>query len=416
MPCRKPRSRTALLCTALLLSTPFLAATDAHAASGPHRGRSECVTSPSSSDSRARAVRDAVTRVRTQLKLRAVQVRVTQNGRDVWTGALGPSMTGVPARPDMRFRAGSIGIAFMNVVLLQLADEHRISLDDPISRWLPEVPHADQITLRMLGDSTSGIKDYVKESSFVTELLAHPFKHWTPQELLAIADPAVQLYPPGKNFSYSHANYVLLGAALERITHTRLDQLLEQRISRPYGLRATSNGYTPDIPAPVLHAFTSARGPYEESTFWNPSWTTAPGAVITMDICDLAGSAAAIGSGKTLSRQGHQTLLNGGTVGLGTPQPYTQGGDCPVTICIPQTQAAHYGMGVIVVNGWIFQNPSFTGYAALMAYLPSEHLAIAVSTTESPETSPDILNPGKDVAQAISQALVPSHPLTFGPF
>jgi CubicO group peptidase (beta-lactamase class C family) len=226
----------------------------------------------------------------------------------------------------------------------------------------------------------------------------------------------VLLYPPGKNFSYSHANYVLLGAALERITHTRLDHLLEQRIYHPYGLHATSNSYTPDIPTPVLHAFTSGRGVYEDSSFWNPSWTTAPGAVITMDICDLARSGAAVGSGKTLTRRGYQTLLSPGTVGLGTPQPYTPGGDCPVDICIPQTKAAHYGLGSIVVNGWVFQNPSFTGYAAVMAYLPTEHLSIAVSVTDSPTTSPDNINPGKNVAEAISQLLVPNNPLTFGPF
>ncbi len=359
---------------------------------------------------------DAVEKLRRDLKLRAVVARVTQDGHDVWTGAVGPSMTGVPARPDMRFRAGSVGIAFMNVMLMQLVDEGRVSLDDPISRWLPEVPHAGEITLRMLGEATSGIQDYVKNAGFRADLLAHPFKQWTPQELVSIADPKDLLYPPGKNFSYSHANYVLLGAALARITHTSLDQLLKQRIYRAFGLRATSNSYTPDIPTPVLHAFTTGRGVYEDSTFWNPSWTTAPGAVITMDLCDLARAGAGVGSGRTLTPHGYQTLLDPGTVGLGTPRPYTPGGECPVDICIPQTKAAHFGLGSIVVNGWVFQNPSFTGYAAVMAYLPSERLTIAVTTTSSPTTSPDVVNPSENVAAAISQTLVPKNPLTFAPF
>lgn len=412
-----PRKGTALLCATLLLSaTPLLAGTAAHADSAAPRGPGACVASPTPKGGPARAVLAAVEKVRGDLKLRAVIARVTKDGRDVWTGAVGPSMTDVPARPDMRFRAGSVGIAFMNVVLLQLVDEKRVSLDDPISRWLPTVPHAREITLGMLGNATSGIQDYVKNDTFRAELLAQPFKHWTPQELISIANPQVLLYPPGKNFSYSHANYVLLGAALEKITHTRLDHLLEQRIYRPFGLHATSNSYTPDVPSPVLHAFTSARGVYEDSSFWNPSWTTAPGAVITMDICDLARSGAGVGSGKTLSRQAYRTLLDPGTVGLGTPQPYTQGGDCPVAICIPQTTAAHFGLGSIVVNGWVFQNPSFTGYAAVMAYLPSQHLSIAVTVTDTPDTDPDNINPGKDVAEAISQVVAPSSPLTFGPF
>lgn len=412
-----PRKRTAPLCAALLLSaSPFLAGTAARADVPARHGAADCVASQGPNDARAQAVADAVKKVRDDLKLRAVLVSVTQNGRTVWTGGLGPSMTEVPAEPAMRFRSGSVGIAFMNVVLLQLVDEGIVGLDDPISRWLPTVPHGDRITLRMLGNATSGIQDYVKQTVFQTELATHPFKQWTPAELVAIADPQHLLYPPGTNFSYSHANYVLLGAALERITHTRLDHLLEQRIYRPFGLRATSNSYTPDIPTPVLHAFISGRGLYEESTFWNPSWTTAPGAVITMDICDLARAGAAVGSGKTLSRHGYQTLLNPGTVGLGTPQPYLPGGDCPATICIPQTAAAHFGLGSIVSNGWVFQNPSFTGYAAVMAYLPSQHLSIAVSTTYSPDTPQDDINPGKDVAVAISRVLAPNDPLSFGPF
>lgn len=402
--------RTALLCAAALLlaSTPLLAGT-AGRADAAVRHRHHCVASAGPARGEAGTVRDIVKKARRDLKLRAVVARVTENGRDVWTGALGSSMTDVPARPDMRFRAGSVGISYMGTILLQLADEKRIRLDDPISRWLPEVPHAKEITLRMLGDSTSGLQDYVKNPAFVTELLAHPFKQWTPRELLTYTKPRDLLYKPGSNFSYAHGNFVLLGAALERITHTRLDHLLEQRIYRPFGLHATSNSYTPDIPTPVLHAFTTARGKYEESTFWNPSWTTAPGAVITQDVCDLARSGEGIGRGQTLTRQGYRTLLNPGTIGLGKKTK-----QCPY--CIPMTKAAHFGMSVLVVNGWIIQNPSFLGYAAIMAYLPSKHLSIAVAATDSLTTNTDVTNLAQNVAEAISKPLAPNNPLTLGPF
>ncbi|RAG84274.1 serine hydrolase [Streptacidiphilus pinicola] len=402
--------RTALMCaTALLLaSTALLTGTTASADPAAHRGY-DCLASPTPARGEARTILDIVKKDRRDLKLRAVVARVTQNGRDVWTGALGPSMTDVPARPDMRFRAGSVGISFMGTVLLQLVDEKRVRLDDPLSKWLPSVPHAKEITLRMLGDTTSGFQDYVKNPAFVAELVSHPFRHWTPQELLAYTRPKDLLYKPGTNFSYAHGNFLLLGEALERITHTRLDHLLEQRIYRPLGLDATSNSYTPDIPTPVLHAFSAGRGKYEETTFWNPSWTTAPGAVITMDICDLARAGAGIGSGQTLTPKGHRTLLNPGTIGLGEP---TQ--RCPH--CIHGTKAAHFGMSVLVVNGWIIQNPSFTGYAAIMAYLPSRHLSIAVAATDTADTNPNITNLAQNVAEDISKPLVPNDPLTLGPF
>ncbi|MEY9873018.1 D-alanyl-D-alanine carboxypeptidase [Streptacidiphilus sp. MAP12-33] len=400
------RKRTALLCaTALLLSSaPLLAAGTAAPASAAARRGPDCAASPTPTGGTARAVLDLVEKDRRDLKLRAVVARVTEHGRDVWTGAVGPSMTGVPARPDMRFRTGSVGIAFMGTILLQLVDEKQVRLDDRISRWLPEIPHAREITLRELADTTSGFRDYVTDAGFDKELEAHPFRHWAPKDVLAFAHlDRKLLYRPGKNFSYSHANFVLLGEALERITHTRLDHLLEQRIYRPLRLRATSNSYTPDIPAPVLHAFTSERGTYEESTFWNPSWTTAPGAVITQNICDLARAGAGIGSGRTLSAKGYRTLLDPGTIGLGTP--------CPPGDCLPQTKAVHYGTSVLVVNGWVVQNPSFSGYAAVMAYLPKKDVSIAVSVTYSPTADQSVQNLGNNIAKDLSHLLVPNQPL-----
>jgi CubicO group peptidase (beta-lactamase class C family) len=399
--------RTALLCAGamVLSSAPLLAGTAAPADAAAHRGPT-CVSSPTPTGGRSRAILDLIERDQRRLKLRAVVARVTEHGHDLWTGAVGPSMTDVPARPDMRFRTGSVAIAFMGTILLQLVDEKRVHLDDRLSRWLPQVPHANEITLRMLADTTSGLHDYVTDPGFLKVLEAHPFKHWTPGELLSFAHPNHLLYKPGTNFSYSHANFLLLGQALERITHTRLDHLLEQRIYRPLDLHATSNSFTPDIPSPVLHAFTSERGTYEESTFWNPSWTTAAGAVINMNICDLATAGAGIGSGKTISRNSYKTLLNPGTIGLGKPTK-----KCPATVCLPQTQAVHFGTSVLVVNGWIVQNPSFSGYAALMAYLPSKDLSIALSVTYSPTTNQNIQNLGNNIAKDLALLLTPNQPL-----
>src|SRR5690348_14145199 len=111
-----PRKRTAPFCAALLLlAAPLLAGTAARADDPARHGSAGCAAFRGPNDARAQAVVDAVEKVRSDLKLRAVEVSVTQNGRDVWTGAFGPSMTDVPAEPAMRFRAGSVGIAFMNV-------------------------------------------------------------------------------------------------------------------------------------------------------------------------------------------------------------------------------------------------------------------------------------------------------------
>lgn len=78
-------------------------------------------------------------------------------------------------------------------------------------------------------------------------------------------------------------------------------------------------------------------------------------------------------------------------------------------MCIAQTEATHYGMGVLVVNDWIAQHPLFFGYSAAQAYLPCEHLAIAVSTTKG-RNAPDG-HTAHIITQRIAAALAPDHPI-----
>jgi CubicO group peptidase (beta-lactamase class C family) len=88
-------------------------------------------------------------------RLKAVIVRVTRNGDEVATVALGESMTRVPATEAMHFRNGAVAISYLGTVLLQLVDEGKVDLNDTIDEWLPELPTSDKITLHMLATSTS---------------------------------------------------------------------------------------------------------------------------------------------------------------------------------------------------------------------------------------------------------------------
>ncbi|MER5778128.1 serine hydrolase domain-containing protein [Streptomyces sp. NPDC002039] len=396
------RTRTVLLSLAGLLAAvvPAGTATSVSTATAP-RG---CTASPGPAQGQARQVLAIAEGARREFDLNSVILRVTSGDRDVLTTALGESMTGVPARPAMHFRTGSVGIVYMATVLLQLVEQGKVALDDPVSRWLPDLPHGSEITLRMLGASTSGLHDYVTDPKFLAALEAAPFREWTANEVNEYATSQPLLYEPGTNWSYSHANFQLLGAALEKISGMPLQRLLAERVFGPLGLNQTGNQYTPEIPAPVLHAFTSERGRYEESTFWNPSWTTARGAVLTGDICDLARSARGIGTGELLSARSFKTQLDPGTIGLGRATA-----DCPATVCLTNTPATHFGFGVLVINGWIMTNPSFSGYAAIQAYLPADRLSIAVSTTKGSK-SPEG-NQAEEIAERIAAVLTPEHPL-----
>jgi CubicO group peptidase (beta-lactamase class C family) len=264
----------------------------------------------------------------------------------------------------MHFRNGSIAIAYIGTVLLQMRDKGFLSLDDKLSKWFPNCPKADRITLTMLINGTSGYADYVKENALIPLLYANPFRHWHPDELIALALNHPMICDPGTCWSYAHTNFVILGKVLEKVAGRPLQDLIRAGVLDPLSLKDTRSEIAAVIQEPVLHTFDAERGKYEESTYWDPSWTLAHGAIMTSNIGDVLKSAAAIGTGFLVSKYSHALQL------------------APLTAKFkPWSESKYYGFGVFVVDGWIVQNPSFAGYAATMAYLPARKLAVAVSVT-----------------------------------
>jgi CubicO group peptidase (beta-lactamase class C family) len=356
---------------------------------GPH------TASPTGSGDHAQA--DAVMRVvrntMGQAHLRAVIVRVTVDGKEIVTQAVGDSMTGVPASTDMHFRNGAVAISYVSTLLLKLVDEKRVTLEDPLSKWLPDFPNAQRVTLGQLAQMTAGYPDYViGNQQFSDELYANPFQQWTTQDILAQISSRPLLYDPGTNWNYAHTDYVLLGLALEKATGQDMPTLLQNEVLGPLGLKATANSDTPEIPHPVLHAFSSERREalkipvgipfYEESTYWNPSWTITHGAIQTTNIYDLEATAVGVGSGRLLSGDSYKKMVSTALRGKTHAQP-----GCPT--CFDQNEGYTYGLGVITSGEWLMQNPLFAGCAAVEAYLPAQKVAIAVAVTFAPEAFDD---------------------------
>ena len=327
-----------------------------------------------------------------KLQLKAVLVGFALEGRPASIKAWGESMTGVPATPDMHFRNGAVAIAYMGTVLLQLHDKRALSLDDKLSKWFPDYPKADQVTLTMLISGTSGYADYVTDKSFLQQFYADPFRHWTPDELITIGLSRPMVCDPGTCWSYAHTNFVILGKVIEKATGQPLAGLIREGVLDPLSLKNTRSEQTAVIQEPVLHAFDAERGKYEESTYWDPSWTLAEGAVMTSNIADILKSAEAIGTGALVSPESHRLQL------------------APMTAKFkPWSDREYYGFGVFMTNGWMVQNPSFAGYAATMAYLPLRKLSIAVSVTMK-EKAPAVQNLSTEVVKEIAAYLAPEAP------
>jgi CubicO group peptidase (beta-lactamase class C family) len=365
---------------------------------------------------KAEAVMRIVTDAMAQSHLKSVIVRVTEGGEEVVTRAVGESMTGVPATTGMHFRNGAVAIWYVSVLLLRLVDQKKVSLDDKLSKWLPEVPNSDRVTLRQLAQMTSGYVDYViGNTEFEKALYEDPFRQWEPDQLLGFATSRPLLYEPGTNWNYAHTNYVLLGEALEKATGKDMPKLLAENVLQPLGLTNTANSFTPEIPAPVLHAFTSERRAalkiptgtrfYEDSTYWNPSWTITHGAIQTTNIYDMEATAAGIGSGKLLSKESYDAMVSTDLRGKTRALP-----GC--TTCAVLNDVYTYGMGIVISGDWLLQNPLFAGEAGVAAYLPSKKIAIAVAVTYQPEAFDDqgnYANAADALFRRIGAALAPDH-------
>lgn len=340
---------------------------------------------PAKADAVMKIVRDTMA----EAHLKAVIVRATVDGKEVLTRAVGDSMTNVPATTNMHFRNGAVAISYVSTLLLVLVDERKVALDDKLSKWLPDVPNADRVTLGQLAQMTSGYVDYViGNTEFEKALYEDPFRQWEPDQLLGFATSKPLLYEPGTNWNYAHTNYVLLGKAMEKATGQDMPELLEDKVLRPLGLTNTANSFTPEIPAPALHAFTSERRQalqipngtafYEESTYWNPSWTITHGAIQTTNIYDMEASASGLGSGRLLSKDSYEKFASTGLRGKTTALP-----GC--TTCMEMNEGYTYGLGIVISGDWLLQNPLFAGEAGVMAYLPSKKISLAIAVTYLPE-------------------------------
>jgi CubicO group peptidase (beta-lactamase class C family) len=347
--------------------------------------------------------------------LNAAIFRVTVDGKPVVTGAFGTSMTGVPATTAMHFRNGSVAFSYLTTLLMKFVDEHKISLNDKVARWLPTLPEANQVTVKMLANMTSGYPDYVTDPKFIAEFYQNPFHQFTNAELLAIAFSQPVSFRPGTNWGYAHTNMVILGQILQMTGGKPLATLLRQNVLGPLGLTNTVASPTAAIPNPVLHAYSSERRDalgippatpfYEESTYWNPAWTTPAGAAETTNIYDMTATAQGIGSGALLSKSSYQAQTGPNLLGFG----HAQSG----CACVQQTTSYNFGLGIVRTGSWLVETPSFGGYAAAEAYLPSEKIAIAVAITFAPQafdTHGNWTNSSDPIFRAIGAYLAPNDP------
>ncbi|MBQ1047673.1 beta-lactamase family protein [Micromonospora sp. C51] len=256
-----------------------------------------------------------------------------RDGRRDWRDAAGQAFLTRPRpmQPQLRHRIGSVTKTFVATTVLQLVDEDRLSLDDPIGQWLPDVVPGelgDQVTVRMLLNHTSGIGNYTNAllDSYAA-INQMQVTTYAPADLVAIGLAMPPTNAPGARFSYSNTNYVLAGLLIEKITGKDAAAEVQRRILRPLKLTGTSfPGADPRIRGPHSGAYFAPFGVRDLSEF-NMSWAWTAGEMIATT-ADLNTFFRALLSGDLLSPTTLDEMLTG------------------VPMLPEQPDAGSYGLGI----------------------------------------------------------------------
>jgi len=328
-----------------------------------------------------------------ELRVPGAIIHIHYPAQGSWTTTMGTRnlATGAPMNVNSHMRIGSITKTFTATVILQLVDEGKLGLNDPVSKYFPEVPNGSNITIREVLNMTSGLFDYTEDEGLFKTVLAHPDKVWDPWELLTIAFQHPAYFAPGQSLHYSSTNYILLGLLIEQITHMPVEKVFQQRIFRPLGMHNTllpplSSAAIPN-PHPIGYFFeTSNAAAPLDVTSWNPSWGWTAGSAIST-LHDLKIWAKALETGTLLSAATQKERLTWVKFPGATWIGHFYG----------------YGLGIADFGGMIGHDGGLPGFQSFMGYLPQKQATIVVLTNLDP--APDGSEPADALEMVIQENL-----------
>jgi len=316
-----------------------------------------------------RQIEQQLDELRSQLKVPGAVIGVWSRDRPPLRMALGLADVEhkTPMDTACAFRIASISKVFVGQVVLQLAGEGKLAVDDPISKFVPDVPHGDQITLRHLANHRSGLFNHIESREVKDRFAAEPERIWTEQELLSFSLKAPTYFAPGEQHHYSNANTVLLAQAIEKATGRRWAEEVRDRILKPLELTHTlipSDNALPD-PHAEGYALGTTEGPFFHRgdklinvTRTSPSWWGPAGSMIsTLD--DLRRAAPALARGDLLSQPMRAELHR-----------WTEA----------DQSGFEYGFHIERVRGAIGHDGDVPGYQTVMLYFPELDATVVALT------------------------------------
>jgi len=218
----------------------------------------------------------------------------------------------VPVKPETIFQSGSMGKQFTATAVLMLAEEGKLRLDDPLTKFFPEAPAAwQQVKVRNLLSHTGGFTDYPKDFDYRRD--------YSEAELLKIVEGVPLAFPPGSEWSYSNLGYLTLGILIHRVSGQFYGDLLHDRIFVPLGMKTTRIINEADIIPNRAAGYRLVDGQVKNQEWVAPKLNTTADGSLYFSVVDLAKWDAALTAGKLLSAAGYQQMYTPFVLNDGKP-------------------------------------------------------------------------------------------------
>jgi D-alanyl-D-alanine carboxypeptidase len=332
-----------------------------------------------------------VAQVLEQTGVPSASIAIVQHGKIVYTHAYGSARLAthtapaVPATPQMRYSIGSISKQFTAAAILLLQEQKKLSLDDPVGKYIPDITRANEVTIRQILSHTSGYQDYWPEDYLMTPLL----KPTTAQQILDTWAKKPLDFDPGTQWQYSNTNYVIAGRIVEIVSGQPLFDFITQHIFRPLGMVSAFNSdQTRLTQADATGYYRHALGPLINAPIAGFGWMFAAGE-LAMTAHDLALWDQSMVSQSLLSSESYKSMFT--------------------EVKLKNGKGTHYGLGVEVhqVDGHlsIEHSGEVSGFVSDNDVLPDAGAAVAVLTNQ------DAVDAATTIAD-LATPLVAGYPLS----
>jgi D-alanyl-D-alanine carboxypeptidase len=318
-------------------------------------------------------------------------VLVARGEQVLYRGACGRASLGldVPLSPDHVFRIGSVTKQFAAAAVLKLAEDGRLSLDDPLTRFVPGYPGGEAITVRMLLDHTSGIRSYTD----IPEIMSGTgiMRELSTAELVATFRDEKPDFAPGQDWRYNNSGYVLVGAVIEAASGQPWHAYLEDTFFKPLGMAQTRYGNEADAVIPGhVGGYTRNGERWARARYLSMTQPHAAGALVST-VDDLHRWNLALHEGRILARASHAAMTT------------------------PAGKAAEHDYGFGITSGTLRGQPKLEhgggifGFSAALLYMPEDEVTVAV-LQNADSGQPGMLGTGRFAQLLAAQAIGRPYP------